>query len=259
MSRPVPNRCVEFIKAEEKCVLTCYDTDGAGVPTIGWGSTFGLTKADVGKLTITVAQATMRLRTDLATAAQALERKIGAVVNDLSESQYSALVSFVFNLGTGNPAKKEWRIWQLLRGRAFDQVPGEMGLFVNVKDANGVRHTLRGLVNRRAAEVALWHEDGASSVVAPPSSVTRTVETPPTPPASSAKPLVQSKSFMTTGLGVLTSVGTAAAAVSDKIAPFAASNHIVETIHSNLALISAGVVILGFVFVWLKAHRGKSA
>jgi lysozyme len=256
MSRPVPNRCVEFIKAEEKCVLTCYDTDGAGVPTIGWGSTFGLTKDDVGKLTITVAQATMRLRTDLATAAQALERKIGPVVNDLSESQYSALVSFVFNLGTGNPKKPEWRIWKLLRGKAFDQVPGEMGLFVNVT-VGGVRKPLRGLVNRRNAEIALWHEDGESSVVAPPSSVTRSTPTPPTPPASSAKPLSQSKSFMTAGATTIAAASGAIGEISKTVSPYAASSELVGRIVSTLALVAAGLAVATLIFVWLKKRSAS--
>jgi lysozyme len=249
--REVPREGVDFIKTEEKCVLVCYSTDGAGVPTIGYGSTSGLTKADVGVLKINRAEAERRLRSDLATAAAALQRKIGAdVVALLTESQYAALVSFVFNLGTGNPKKPEWSIWKVLRAKQFDQVPMQMMRFVNAKQPDGTVKRLAGLVSRRTAEVALWHEDDADAAPAPPSSETRSVATPPTP--ADTKPLTQSKSFMTAAATTIAAASGAVGEISKTVSPFAAQSDVVAHIVSTLAMIAAGLAVATLLFVYLK-------
>lgn len=66
----------------------------AGIWTIGYGHTRGVNSGDV----ITESQAEKFLRADLETAERAiLEQKL-----TLSQNQFDALVSFVFNVGTGN-------------------------------------------------------------------------------------------------------------------------------------------------------------
>jgi lysozyme len=181
--RAIPDVAVKFVAKHEARRLTAYPDPasprartgkGSGAPwTIGYGHTSGVKVGDK----ITAAQALEFLAKDMETAARALEAKIGPVVDDLTENQYAALISFVFNLGTGDPKKREWSIWAMLRKRQYDQVPAEMMKFVN---AGGRK--LQGLVNRRAEEIKLWstEEPGSDDVVLT-SNVTRAMPTPPTP------------------------------------------------------------------------------
>lgn len=179
--RPVPQAAVDFVAAREGCKLESYQDQGS-VWTIGWGHT-GL--AIHGGLRWTEEQAKAALTDDLTEAAARLEARIGrAIVNTLTENQYAALLSFVFNLGNG-PDKPEWTIWKRLRAKQYDQVPVEMMRFVYCRKLK-----VQGLVNRRAAEVALWSTDEPGSVDAdPPSGFTRFEATPPvtTQPVSLAK------------------------------------------------------------------------
>src|SRR5690606_20072430 len=119
---------------------------------------------------VALSQARAWLAEDLKTAAARL-RAVAApqVIEELSEAQYAALLSFVFNLG----ADPKWTIWKRLNARRFDAVPAEMMRFVHIG-----RTRVAGLVNRRAAEVALW-VDGEGT--APPSSYSREEATPPAP------------------------------------------------------------------------------
>lgn len=67
----------------------------AGVPTIGWGSTKGVAMG----MEITEVQADARLVADLATAENAIEKNVKV---PLSQNQFDALASFVFNVGAKN-------------------------------------------------------------------------------------------------------------------------------------------------------------
>jgi lysozyme len=198
--RPIPDIAVTFIGQHEGVRLKAYQ-DSGGVWTVGYGSTTGVTSTTV----ISLGQAQMRLRADLQTAAQRIYAIIGPIADDLTENQYAALLSFVFNVGA-NPA---WTIWKLLKARQFDQIPGELIKFVNAK---GVK--IQGLVNRRADEVKLWSTDEPGSVPdTPPSSETRAADTPPTPapPAEPPKPLHKQTPFMTkVGAAVFGAGGLAA-------------------------------------------------
>ncbi len=173
--RPIPQQAVDLVARWEGCRLQAYpDPASGGEPfTIGYGHTRGVKPGQ----RITKAKALEFLRVDLEDAAGRLEGKIGAVVHDLTENQYAALLSFVFNLGTGVLSKGEWTIWKRLRARQYDQVPGEMIKFVN---ANGKK--MQGLVNRRTDEIRVWSTDEpGSDAVHLTSAVTRSTVTPPTP------------------------------------------------------------------------------
>lgn len=240
--RPIPDRAVSFVAQREGCELRAYaDPASGGAPyTIGYGHTGPEVRLG---LKITQEQATNFLRADLATARARIFKRIGAVMDELSEAQFCVLLSFTFNLGDGDPKKKEWTIWKLLRAREFDQVPGQLVLFI--KAAGKVN---KGLVNRRNAEVALWHE--GETVEALPSSVTRSIPTPPVP--TDTKPLTQSKSFMTGAISAAAAATTAVGEVSKTVSPYAATNELVGKIVSTLALIAAGLAVATLVFVWLK-------
>jgi GH24 family phage-related lysozyme (muramidase) len=67
----------------------------------------------------------------------------------LSEDQFSALTSFVFNLGCG--AFQASTLLARLNAARYSEVPEQLGRWC--KSGGKV---LQGLVKRRAAEVALW-------------------------------------------------------------------------------------------------------
>lgn len=179
--RPIPQIADDFLKKHEALLLRVYDdanprvmlkagVEPSGTLTAGYGHTGPELHAG---MIVTQAAADHWLDLDINIAATRLQGQIGAIVDELTEHQYAALLSFVFNLG----AKPEWTIWKRLKARQFDQVPLEMMKFVN---AGGKK--LQGLVNRRAAEVAMWSTFEPGSLhETPPSSVTRIMETPPTP------------------------------------------------------------------------------
>ena len=266
--RPIPDVAVTFVADKEALRLKAYPDpdslrgiemakppakrrpDWRTLPGDPWTIGYGHTGPEVHEgLTITAAQAKTWLRQDLLTSAAKLWKRIGDVVNDLTENQYAALLSFVFNLGDGDPKKPEWSIWGILRARAFDQVPAQMTRFVN---AGGKKR--QGLVNRRAAEVILWSTDEPGSTDAtPPSSVTRAIETPPSP---MSKPLVTSKSFLTTAATVAATAPVAVKQVSDAIAPYADKSETVAKVAAVLATIAALLAVAALVFQWLK-HRGE--
>lgn len=87
------NKGIELIKRYEGFRSRAYKCP-AGIWTIGYGHTRGVKSGDV----ITEAQGEMFLRADLATA----ERAVTSQRLTLSQNQFDALVSFVFNVGAGN-------------------------------------------------------------------------------------------------------------------------------------------------------------
>lgn len=250
--RTIPSFAVDFVARWEGCKLVAY-RDVAGVLTVGYGHTG--TDVFEGQA-ITSARARAYLKADLQTAASRLEARIGReIVDCLTDPQYAALLSFVFNLG----ANAKWTIWKVLKARRFDEVPPQLMRFVNA--GGGV---VRALVNRRAAECALWHAEGAAGPVrvippvatqdeAPPSSVTRATPTPPTP--ADTKPLAQSKSFAATAGAGVTTAAVAIGEVSKAVSPFADQSETVARIISTLALIAAGLAVAALVLVWLKRKR----
>jgi lysozyme len=72
-----------------------------------------------------------------------------AVTVELSDAQFSALVSFAYNVGLGNFRRSS--VLKAVNGRDFAAVPRRLGLWVK---AGG--RTLPGLIRRRAAEAALF-------------------------------------------------------------------------------------------------------
>lgn len=117
--------------------------DAAGVLTIGYGHTGGVQEGD----TVTADEADILLQQDL----QAAEKTVNATGLKLSQLQFDALVSLVYNIGSGNfnnstllkllkvstkPAddiEKWWKAWNRAGG-----------------------NVLSGLKRRRAAEYALY-------------------------------------------------------------------------------------------------------
>ena len=141
-NRTISAAGIALIKRFEGCRLTAYKCS-AGVWTIGYGHTSGVYAG----MRITQAQAEAFFQADC--------RKFGSYVNNsayvpqteqLNQNQFDALVSFVFNLG------QKWLKSLCDNGRTLAQIAAAMPQY---RRAAG--QVLPGLVQRRAAEVALFN------------------------------------------------------------------------------------------------------
>jgi lysozyme len=136
---------LDLISSFEGLALKTY-RDPVGVLTIG----FGHTGPDVHQgLVITKARAFELLREDTSGAAVQVER---LVPRPLSQGQFDALVSLVFNAGT---APLTGTLGRKLNAGDVDGALAEFGRWVK-GTVNGVLVTFAGLVRRRAAEAALF-------------------------------------------------------------------------------------------------------
>jgi len=92
------------------------------------------------------------LRTDIVKYETAVNNNVKV---SLTQSQFDALVSFTYNIGTGG-FKSSSALKELNKGN-YDVVPSKMKLWNKVTDPK--THKLKvsqGLVNRRAAEANLF-------------------------------------------------------------------------------------------------------
>jgi lysozyme len=142
----------------------------AGVPTIGWGTTEGVTVEDVrNKRSITREQADQLLMRHLVKYEIAVQKALG----DCNQHEFDACVSLAYNIGTAGfagstVAKAHRRGDKPAAARAF-------GLW-NKARVGGVLKPLPGLTTRRAAEAALYSEPVARSVVDEPEPMPQAVE-----------------------------------------------------------------------------------
>ena len=92
-------RGLSLLKQFEGCILVPYK-DAAGLYTIGYGHLIadGKTLPDSAKYKITQKQADLLLKYDVIPREKAVERLCAV---PLSQNEFDALVSFVFNLGGG--------------------------------------------------------------------------------------------------------------------------------------------------------------
>ncbi|WP_041930742.1 lysozyme [Pantoea ananatis] len=131
------NKDIDLIKRFEGLKLEAY-RDSVGIPTIGYGHTHNVKIGDV----ITAEQADKFLREDLLVAELTINTNVKV---KLTQNQFDALASFVFNLGSGNFVKST--LLKKLNAGDFAGAADEFGKWVN---AGGKK--LAGLVKRRAAE-----------------------------------------------------------------------------------------------------------
>ena len=138
---------LDLIKSFEKFMPTPY-LDAVNVPTIGYGSTFyeDGTKVTLLDKPITEERATELMLFEL----DKISKFISKVVKvPLTDNQFAALSSFTYNLGVGNLQSST--LLRLLNLGRYTEVPYQFTLW---NKAGG--KILKGLVRRRAAEVALW-------------------------------------------------------------------------------------------------------
>ena len=139
--RHIGPKGLALIKRSEGLRLKAYRCP-ADVPTIGYGSTGPHVRMG---MTITEAEAEALLRKDL----ERFERGVVAMAGDMTPGQFSALVSFAFNLGLGALQKST-----LLKKHLAGDHAGAAAEFAKWVNAGG--KTLPGLVTRRADEADLY-------------------------------------------------------------------------------------------------------
>lgn len=123
--------------------------DLAGVLTIGFGHAVLPEELDLQKHVITREEATAILLKDVSLAEIAVNR---FVTYPLTQRQFDALVSFVFNIGVG--AFEESTLLRKINDGQCCAVPVEMRRWNKVK---GI--VTAGLVARRNAEIDIWIGD----------------------------------------------------------------------------------------------------
>ena len=133
----VSNNGINLVKRFEGLELKAY-RDSVGILTIGYGHTHAVKAGDI----ITGEQADAFLREDLQVAELTVNTNVKV---KLTQGQFDALVSFVFNLGSGNFVKST--LIRKLNAGDYAGAADEFGKWVN---AGGKK--LPGLVKRRAAE-----------------------------------------------------------------------------------------------------------
>ncbi|CAL8117914.1 unnamed protein product [Orchesella dallaii] len=151
---PTNQAGIDLIKEYEGFYANFY-SDPVGIRTIGYGHACHVWNCDTplnGKYSVPLTRSTAEqlLIEDLATPGRYESCVNNAVTyNSLTANQFSALTSFVFNLGCGSFRRSTLRT--KLNRRDIRGAANEFGKWVN---AGGRR--LPGLVRRRAAERALF-------------------------------------------------------------------------------------------------------
>lgn len=132
---------IDLIKSFEGLRLKSYQ-DSVGVWTIGYGTTRGIGPG----MSITTEQAERMLMNDIARFEPELDKQAKV---SLSQSQWDALMSFIYNLGSANLGSST-----LLKLLNSGDYAGAAEQFPRWNKAGG--QVLAGLTKRRAAERAMF-------------------------------------------------------------------------------------------------------
>lgn len=142
----ISDKGIELIKTSEGCRLTAYKCS-AGVWTIGYGHTTGVKSG----ATITETIAHNYLIDDIRMVETQLDRLCAKNNVHLTQGQWDALVSFVFNLGIG--ALERSTLWRMVIANPNDKAIAAQ--FRRWVYAGGKRQ--KGLVERREKEIKLYY------------------------------------------------------------------------------------------------------
>jgi lysozyme len=143
----INSKGIQLIKTFEGCLLNAY-LDSVKIATIGYGATYyqNGSKVKIGDK-ITQEQANELLVFHLGIFADGVDDLIDSEIN---ENQFSALVSFAFNLGLGN-LKKSTLLKKVNQNPEDKTIADE---FLRWNKAGG--KVLPGLTRRRKAESELY-------------------------------------------------------------------------------------------------------
>lgn len=215
---------LELIKDYEGLRTKAYKCP-AGVWTIGYGHTSAAGAPEVkAGMEINKIEAENLLMRDLRSYEKAVK---DAVKVDLSPSQYSALVSFCFNVGPA--AFRKSSVLTAVNQKRFDLVPSRLALW---NKGNG--KVLPGLVKRRSAEGDLFMRPVIGPDVEPSTKVTPT----------RGKPVLASTTNMA-------AAGMAVAGVTSTLAQVTGDlNTVKDNIGPNtFFLILGGIIVIGAVYI----------
>lgn len=147
IARKIPDQAIQLIKHFEGCSLRAYQ-DPVGVWTIGYGHTGS--QAYPGNM-ISHGLAEELLQRDIDRAALEVETWLPGV--PLTDNQFGALVSFMFNLGRKKLTPST--IQKMLLARDYEAAAQQFVRWVYGKQ-NGQYVVLPGLERRRKAEQTLF-------------------------------------------------------------------------------------------------------
>ena len=144
----ISNKGLELIKTFEGLSLKPY-LDAVNIPTIGWGNTFyeNMKKVTLQDEPITEERANSLFNFLVTTNYVNVVNRL--VIVDINQNQFDALVSFVYNLGSGNFEKST-----LLKKVNQEDFIGASLEFEKWNRASG--KVLSGLTKRRLAEKELF-------------------------------------------------------------------------------------------------------
>lgn len=134
-----------ILKSCESCKLTAYQDKG-GTWTIGWGRTRDVSPG----MTCTQEEADSWLMAEIAAVSAVVEKLVTVPLN---ENQFSALVDFAYNEGTGTLAGSS--ILRLLNAGQYATAATHLELYDKIH-VNGEKVAELGLAKRRAMEKALF-------------------------------------------------------------------------------------------------------
>jgi len=196
----------------------------AGRWTIGYGHTKGVRSGQK----ITPQKAEAFLVEDVQWCEDAIRRHVSV---PLSQFQFDALVSFVFNLGEGNFASST--LLKVLNRGDYQGVPEQITRW-NKARVDGVLKPLRGLTRRRSAEAALFSMDA-------PFAADGGEKMAQKPQTTSPKPLRKSKTMAGAGAAGL---GVTLSTVSEQVQGLVPYSDILKWVFLGLAL--AGIVLTAY-------------
>lgn len=215
----------ELIKKWEELRLEAYLPTPRDVWTIGWGHTHTTRKG----MKVTVQEAQALFDKDVAWVERAMAENIKV---DLTQNQYDAVASWVFNVGATN-----FKTSTLLRKLNVKDYEGAAREFPRWNKQKG--EVLRGLVRRRAEEMAYFLQEEDESMV---SSVS-VDKVDGLPSLFFSKEVIGGVTAMITGVGSL--LGSVGPSAQETLA-----------VTLSVALLGFGVFFLGNrVYARYKAER----
>lgn len=147
----ITRETLDFIKSHEGLRLNAY-TDPVGIPTIGYGSIRyeNGDKVSLGE-SITIERAEKLLRVDVERRFSAFKHLVQAPIND---NQWTALLSFVYNLGIG--AFEGSTLRKRINNGASEELIRAAFMMWTKGKVGGKLVNLPGLVKRRQQEADLY-------------------------------------------------------------------------------------------------------
>ena len=197
----------------------------AGKLTQGYGETKGIKKG----ITWTKSESEQKLIASLCDHAEVIYKSVKV---PLTQNQFDALLSFVYNLG--GPNFRSSTLLKKLNAEEYDEVPEQLMRW-NKARVNGKLKALKGLTRRRSAEAELFSKDAKAPDEDDGEIMVQK------PQANALKPLSKSKTMVGAGVG---GVGVALSEVSTQLEGFISYSDTLKTVFLVLAI--AGIALAAY-------------